>query len=331
MLALEGGQYLLKRGIFETDDLFDNMLGVVIGYGCYRIFRYISNVLRKKREKLLPVILYQLPLIGAVVAFSVIFSVYERQELGNLSSAYIVRQKVLQISAEQEYSREKPQTMVYQLEKAGVEETEQFARSFFEGLDMELDESRTDIYENTAIFYSDDRISLWVAYNGLTYSYTDFDEKFGEKVSQPDAKGSEEEVAAVLEGMLVFLPEGMRFENQGNGGYRFTADKLVADDVMYDGTVACTYLENGKISDLDYNLIAYQNYKCYEVLSEQEAYEKIEAGDFLFGKMSGNYEVVTSKVSLEYEIDSKGFYQPVYVFEAKVNGEDARIRIPAIR
>ena len=332
VLLIECGQYVLKRGIFEADDLFDNLLGVIVGYGCYRMFRYIIGVFQKKREKLVPMLLYQLPLFITILSFAVIFLKYENQELGNLSSAYIIRQNEIQVSSQQEYSDEKKQVMVYQLMKADVEETEQFAENFFAGLGMGMDESRTDIYENTAIYYSEDnRISLWVKYDGLTYSYTDFEEKFGEKTSDTDAGGSEEEVAEALAAMNVYLPEGVLFENLGEGNYRFTADKLIVDGVMYDGMVICTYLENGKISDIDYNLIAYEDFKCYEILSEKEAFEKIEEGQFNLGRYSGEYEIVTEEAVLEYEIDSKGFYQPVYAFKAMVNGTESKIRIPAIQ
>ena len=36
------------------------------------------------------------------------------------------------------------------------------------------------------------------------------------------------------------------------------------------------------------------------------------------------------QVKQAYEMDSKGFYQPIYVFSGTINGEEATISIPGI-
>ena len=63
------------------------------------------------------------------------------------------------------------------------------------------------------------------------------------------------------------------------------------------------------------------------VISEEEAYDQILDGKFhWYGEEPG--ELILGDVSLVYQIDSKGFYQPVYSFQ--VSGDtESTILIPA--
>lgn len=68
-----------------------------------------------------------------------------------------------------------------------------------------------------------------------------------------------------------------------------------------------------------------------EIKSEKEASQEILDGKFQFNSEIGKVEGLhIYKVDLDYFLDSKGFYQPDYAFESKVNGIDQIIRIPGI-
>ena len=78
-LFIEILQLISKRGIFEIDDIINNTLGCVIGYGIVMIF--ISLFKRKKvnqKHKALITIAYQIPLIVSVISISVIFINYHK-------------------------------------------------------------------------------------------------------------------------------------------------------------------------------------------------------------------------------------------------------------
>lgn len=47
-VCIEVLQLVLKRGIFELDDIFNNTLGTMIGYGCYVLLISLISVIRKK-------------------------------------------------------------------------------------------------------------------------------------------------------------------------------------------------------------------------------------------------------------------------------------------
>lgn len=102
------------------------------------------------------------------------------------------------------------------------------------------------------------------------------------------------------------------------------------DGKFYDGSVTCEYVVSEGFQDINYYMCAYEEYKEYEILSEQEAFQKLQDGLFQYGQME-SYDIQVEQISLEYQIDSKGFYQPVYSFEGSVNEEEAVIIIPAIK
>lgn len=68
------------------------------------------------------------------------------------------------------------------------------------------------------------------------------------------------------------------------------------------------------------------------MISEQEAYEQITKGKFyVWLEDADSYEIEVGKGTLSYEKDSKGFYQPTYLFSATVNEAKSEIAIPAIK
>ena len=105
---------------------------------------------------------------------------------------------------------------------------------------------------------------------------------------------------------------------------------------MYEGSLNCTYLKDGRISELRYHVFACEIYKEYQVISEQEAYQRIVSGKF-GGSAEGDSEICLGDVSITYMIDSKGFYQPVYRFEIQGTGSsddvpnrEGQILVPAL-
>ena len=84
--------------------------------------------------------------------------------------------------------------------------------------------------------------------------------------------------------------------------------------------------------NLHINNYIYQYDVCgeYKIISEEEAYEKIKAGEFNSYELYDIQSIVVRSVKLCYQVDSKGFYQPVYRFECTIDGEGRPIFIPAL-
>lgn len=87
-LILELIQLITQRGIFELDDILNNTLGCIIGYGIVMIF--ILYFVDKKKDKSLFLLSLQLPLLISIIGFSYVFYTYSNQELGNLSIKYSI-------------------------------------------------------------------------------------------------------------------------------------------------------------------------------------------------------------------------------------------------
>lgn len=331
-LLIEVSQLILHRGIFETDDLINNTLGTIIGYGLYRLADYIYKRIKKEPAKLKPVLLYQLPLVITTIAFITIFSVHNLQELGNLNCHHIIKAHPKSVTCNATFDSEPDSAYVYIVPVAQVEETEDYAREFFGQYGYGLDESRTDIYDETAFYYSDpNNISLSIDYEGNKIHYTNFGALFDDNDTPLNTTATEEEIRTAIEALGFFLPLDAEFTTRENGDYLFRAECILVDSLVYDGSVTVTYNNNGEIENLDYNIIECTAYKEFPIISEKEAYQRIADGIFLYEPAYEPEHIIVNDIFLAYEVDSKGFYQPIYIFECNIDGSDTRLYTPAIR
>ena len=276
-VLIESTQLILARGVAEADDILNNFLGTMIGYGIYVLFREITAA-------------------------------------------------------------------VYKIPVYTEEETRKTADNFFASLGQTLDESRTDLYDETAVYYSTEQNSLWIDYAGGTMSYTDYAVVFGddpEAETYPEPVSGEDEatVRSALSTYGIQVPEGAVFQEQSDEssdlpGYEFSVSQQRDGDRFYDGSLYCTLYDGGKLGDISNHILSCEKYKDYPILSEDEAWKQIQSGNFRYSGQAGDEikELELGAVSMKYVIDSKKYYQPVYSFEASVNGQDGyEIVVPALK
>lgn len=331
-LGIESIQYGLKIGLFELDDIMDNTIGMMIGYGCFALLSTLILSFKGKKYSLKKTAALQLPLIIMIVIFASIFTVYARQDLGNLSVEYIskIDPEILSISSDEFYNTERVSSTVYKTKRFTQLETYQYAKKIFESVGDTMDESRTQIYDETAVYNSFDGYSFWMDYLGGTYHISDFN---ADSIDYPiDAvlDATEEDIVLALGNYGIELPDGMEFTNEGEGNYTLTANGICMSETIYDGTISCTYYENGKMGSITSNLILCEYYKDCDIISEEEAFEMIEDGKFSINSNSDELSLHIVAASLKYMVDSKAYYQPVYAFEVEVDGWYTVIYIPAI-
>ena len=337
---IELTQLFTSRGMFELDDLLNNTVGTMIGYGIFTLFFGVVNYMKKtQKEKhtLARILATQLPCIITIIAFSTIFITYERQELGNSKYQYLIKYDInqIQVTATEKYSEEKETLPVYKVPTLSRDEAIEFASHLFQILGSDIDESRNDFYEDTAVFWALDRYSAWIDYVGGNYSLTDFDTTFpdedegGQSVNViTDATEDEIRHALIMYG--IEIPEEAEFSILESGGYQFQVNQLLEENTISDGYLTCDYYDNGCFAHINNAIVTCEFYKDFATISEQEAYEKICAGEFRYdGNEELNIEVGDCKIV--YDIDSKGFYQPVYQFSCIINGTESQIGIPAIQ
>lgn len=332
--VIEGVQLLLNRGVFEPDDLMGNTFGTMIGYGIYCIGKYPVN--RKKKaecDSLKRVLLFQLPLVVVVAGFFAVFMTYRVKELGNLNSTYLIKQENIQVTSRVDFEADKESAMVYRASVLTVPETEKLAQELFGKLGCDIDEERTDVYENSVLYYTEgeNRFSLWVDYDGGVYSLFDYEKGFDASVEKK-MDATEEEIRRALDKIGAYVPTEAEFINKGEGQYRFLAETVLENGFVYDGFVEAVYYEDGSFGVVNYQLLKLEGYKEFSVMSERKAYEELMTGKFSYWRGNNDLlEITVTDVCIDYQLDTKGFYQPVYVFRATINDGGGEIAIPAIK
>ena len=330
-LVIETVQYITKMGIFEIDDIFNNAVGVLLGYCVLMLF----NCFRKKENKQY-MIGYILPIIIAITIFGGIYIRYEKQELGNLPFEYHYKVNMKNVNIENNVKMKKERTnqIIYYTNTLTEEQTREMASDVFKRLGTQLSENDMDLYENTVIYYSTDReYNMWMQRKGGTYSYTDFSQFSSNKEEKIAKKkgATREEIEKALQRLGIEVPSYAKFE-ENEREYVFSINMDIQNDKLLNGNIICEYYEDGTIKGVRNNLVQYEKVKEKEVISEKEAYKKILEGKFeynehYYGKLQN---LIIQNIELEYFLDTKGYYVPIYVFDAKINDIDTQINIRAI-
>ena len=330
-IVIELLQIVTKRGIFEFDDILNNFLGTTIGYG---IFVFITWICAKdKKDTLSKMLSCQIPLLLVITAIISSSLVYEKQELGNLAIHYITKvpSKSFEISNSLSLDSKTNKAYVYQVKEYSLSETKELAEMIMQKAGAVINDNETDIYDET-VYYRGDRRHVNIDFKGGLFDYINFDSSFSDGKLVEKADASQEEVITALGEIGITIPDGVIFENSGEGQYTFTANCLAHKDVFYDGHISCTLMSDNSIAKAYNKIYACTKYKEYDLISEEQAFQKIKDGKFQLYYPNSNKAIIEIKnISLGYMLDSKTYYQPVYLFDALIDGNEYQIQIPAIK
>lgn len=323
-LLIETMQYMTRLGIFEVDDILNNTLGVWIGYGLYKTYVNI-----KKKEKKSHLVGYLSPILIVILSFLVMFAVYSKQEFGNLPFEYNYKINMDKITVTNniDLKNQKRTVPVYYLEPLTEKETRDIANTFYKNLGTAVREENIElyIYEDCAIYNSkNNQYSMWINYADGTYTFNDFTSFDKETEVKTDAK--KEEVISALHKIGVSLPEESTFEAE-NGKYIFNVEIDTGDSIT-KGTLTCAYYKDDTVKRVNNNIVKYQKVKEKEIISETDAYNEIKKGKFQYNLYFGNH-ITLENIELKYDLDTKGYYVPVYAF--KTSNEFNEIYIKAIQ
>ncbi len=326
-LIIEIIQYITKIGIFEIDDILNNIIGTLIGYCIFKIYYNLKN----KSKKYIGY--YFLPLIILILFFTGIYFKYQNQEFGNLSFNYNykINMKNVDIENKIDFDNEKINKDIYYKKILTENDTRKIAENIFEKLNTKIDENEIDIYEDDILYWSEGRkYSVWVDYMGGTYSYTDYSMFDKDKAEETDV--TKEKIENALKKLEINLPENAEFSNQSKG-YTFKINMEIKENNLINGTLSCVYYNDDTIKKLENNIVKYEKINTKEIISEEEAYNEILLGKF---KYAENYlgkikKLEINNININYELDTKGYYVPVYIFDVKINEEETKIQIPALK
>ncbi len=331
-LFIEGVQYFSRIGVFEVDDLIHNTLGALIGYGGIMIILAIN---KKKRLKAASVLLYLSPALLTVVVFAAIFISYSSMEMGTLITDYIypVNMDKIKVASDISYDTERDKAIIYKAPYFTVSEAENFTRKFFESIGSNINEDGNFIDDEYGIFYSDDRSRhMWVTFRGGTYNYSDFD--YNSETATKAIKVSEEDARKALSDMRIYVPKkaSFQYDNMENW-FVFEVDLVEEQEYAFAGTLIGKYYEDGTVKEINNDMMSLKFYRETEIISEEEAFKKIIEGKFMLWQAM-DYKISSITINdlvLDYVLDSKAYYQPVYRFTVTADGEEDTIIIPAIK
>lgn len=327
-LAVEITQYLTRRGAADVDDLLANTLGVMVGF-CLTMLvcsdRW-KDTRNRKRAPFAP-----LPLVFAVF-FVWAFAGYYIQEFGCLNDAVILPANIggTAWAADCPLSSDRQTVPVYHREPLDQASAMEFAAAFAERLGITFQDA--DYYDDCAIFQNHstgDFLTLY--YSDSSYNYT-----VGGGLDEKAATMDEAALRALLEQHGITVPDSARFSGSGSSDRgAFTVDMELDGGLLLDGTLSCLYASDGTLAHIRNQLVCYEFYRDADIISQAEAYERLCAGNFLSApafehslQYFGASSVTVTSCVLDYQVDSKGFYQPVYVFT--IETDNGQIFDPAV-
>ncbi len=322
-LAIELLQLGLARGICDVDDLFTNTLGAAVGYFA------VMAVLSAAKKQWKPAVVCACLALTPAIAVGGIVATYHLQEYGNLPMAPAYTNHTADV--EWTLGCVLPDTgetaAVYRAQPMSRADCDAFAAEMAAITGTKI--GMTSYYQGMAYYHLTQGV-LWVNYYDGSYEFFQGYEESGEAWPAADR----ETVEQALDAFPVMIPETAEFADEGDGWYRFTCDKQIDGAVMMDGTLRCRY-EGNTIVELENGLVWYTYYNEAPILTPQEAYSQLCAGKFYDGgffEYNRPADVQVFGCRLDYEIDTKGFYQPVWRFDVASTESSYHdcIMIPAI-
>lgn len=328
-LAIELIQLLTHRGVCDVDDLFCNTLGAAIGY--FLVMLLVAAFVQKKWKSAL---IYGSLSLASVIGICSVFLIYNTQEYGNLPIAptYTVDVSDVHWTLNCDLPDMADTAPVYKSQRRTLQDCDVFAEEFRKIIPTEYN---TISYYEEAAYYMDNGSDggahfLYVYYADQSFSY---DALYDDEVPWADA--DRETVESALAKYRVLIPDCAEFTQEGEGWHSFRVDQYIDGAIMFDGILRIRYAEDGSVRNIENNLLPYTYHDDVKIISSSEAYQRLCAGKFNDGgrlEYEAPKEITVINCTLQYQIDTKGFYQPVYSFE--VVSEDGqyqyRIQIPAM-
>lgn len=324
-LCIELLQRITHRGLCELDDLFNNTLGVLLGY-C--LFRIIYTLFHKEKHKAVRIIAFLLPILMTVSAFGTIFYQYNKQEYGNLPVNYTYKvdlsNAAITVADTVSFDDEASVVPVFVPKKYSKQDAEIFASNLLDQMGITGD-TRYSYYEDSVVCYRGN--------HNVTVSLTDQSYEY-HFISNKSVTWGNMGAQAVKERLAKYnieIPDNAIYSHPSDGSYQWTIERSSDSVGKVSGTLSCITTTDGEIFSIVNQMVEQSLYKNVSIISESDAYKRLLDGYF---QIDHNYDIrsmTIGSVSLTYSSDTKGFYQPVYLFHCKINGENRDLVIPALK
>ncbi len=318
-LFIELVQYATGRGMLDVDDLFANTLGGILGY-C--IVMAVLSLFGRKEKTLKKRLAYlAFPAAFAIVLVG-LYAGYHLKEYGNLeeSPVFTADTKGVVWNLTFELNDAVTSVPVYRTEPLNKATCDAFGAEFAANAKITFLDAY--YYDHTTIFanhFTGDFLN--VNYYDRSYEYTP-----GKDVLVPAGKKVDETfLREILKGYGIYIPKTAEYSDDGEGRYTFSVNMQPIDGGFMDGALYCRYDKEGSIlKGITNRLVTLAYYKDVPVMTQSAAYKRLCKGKFANGDRFEYYapsQVSVLSCTMEYRIDTKGFYRPVYVFDVVLDGE----------
>lgn len=308
-LSLELLQLIFACGVFDVDDLFCNTLGAVMGYFGIML---ILSLFNEKGKRIRPFMTYLCLILVPVMAIGSIFVAYQTWEYGNFpnAAAYHVDLSHMEWKVTCNLPDTAENVPVYSTQTMSKQDCDVFADQMASMVGQKVD--LASYYQEMA-YYNLTQGILLVNYHDGSYEFGGYDHNITQW--EEAARGTLENALRIYS---IVIPEAAEFTYEGDGWYRFTCDRFSDGTSMMDGTLRVRYGVDNTVRRIENYLVKYTHYKDVPVITPKEAFGKVKSGEFAYAEAlknhaSGSVSVVSC--TMDYEIDTKGFYRPVYIFE----------------
>ncbi len=337
-LCIEIFQFASGKGIFEFDDLLHNTIGSIAGY--FFVMAIILSIEQRKLKFAPYVKAITIP-IFFVVLFGVANVVYNAQEFGNLPFEPSQKQKMDQIHVELETklsNKSSNACVYYNSDVKNMEKLKSISQAIAQQFDLQQQGGIRREGENRQLKLIDDEGLVYY----LTYFMSNGSWSFSsENYSGQPPKVNIEQQKLVIENWLDnegLLPSNAIYQQQDERTIRWDlAEAVNLQTVCEDfsqGFLVITLFDRQIPDDIIYDVSDNEVVGKEKIISQQEAYEALTNGEFsIFNPLQKGDTLTITDVQLGYTYDTKGYYQPIYVFTGSVNNPDStvEISIPAIQ
>lgn len=303
--VIECTQYATQTGIFELDDLLNNFLGAWIGWGMIMAILILANPLLKKRKKIRLILGYLFPFYAVVMITTGVFVLYQKQPWGNLENGPVYLWNMDQVKVTTEISLSDQRQQAYLYERITLSEAEMIEKAQVLMSQMGLSDFSIvqQSFENV-VFASAHQQQFVIESDG----------QYELVLSKASTQAmTDRELNQVLATLKIELPAKSRlstYRNEGTVTVPFVPDGKVA----YSGTATVLLNQHREIASFHWNVKTATRGQKVQLLSEQEAWEKVKMGWFRLYGVESLSSITLVESNLSYQRDTKNIYQPVYQF-----------------
>lgn len=328
-LLIESAQFLLGAGTFDVDDLICNTLGAVLGWAAVTMVLLLLE--RAPKEAFFPA---GTVLGGFLVVVLGFVGLYFIQPYGNLTIApsYTVDVKNVAWTVSCDLPDQAGEAPICKGKRFSQADCDALLQQWIDVVDPKKDPEfpMERLYYDDQVIYTTYGAPGWqmiVSYADGSFTLSNYDAWRGMDYRQADRQT----LTALLSEIQIQIPAEADFSYDGAQWHTFTLP--ATEEYPLGGTIRVSYLAEGKIKEVEYRVPqAEEVEKAVPIRSPKEAYERLQKGQFF---VYDDFAAKTAQIlgyTLTYQADSKGFFQPVYIFTVLWDGEwEGTVAIPALK